>query len=160
MTLDFTSLTMVKVVGKFNGVAVPVQPIRERDAEFGSTLYAKILNMSGDSKVTPPKEGTKGVVIQRNKDDQQQVFWLGALVTSAADEQENAAILSKDNASVSVHENGFNVSHSGGGIDQKNNQTKITILIMFFWLSEAIFLPNKPTNRIKQIQQILNLFIS
>lgn len=126
MTLDFTSLTMVKVVGKFNGVAVPVQPIREGDAEFGSTLYAKILNMSGDSKVTPPKEGTKGVVIQRNKDDQQQVFWLGALVTSAADEQEKAAILSKDNASVSVHENGFNVSHSGGSIDQTNGQTKIT----------------------------------
>ncbi len=125
MTLDFTSLTMVKVIGEFNGTALPVQPIRERDAEFGNILYAKMLNPFGGDPLSAPKIGSTGVVIQKNKDDSQQVFWLGsivsALVTSVNTDESSIA---KEDSKVAISKKEFNVTHEEGSIEQNSQQSK------------------------------------
>ena len=127
MTLDYTSLTMVQVIGEFNGTALPVQPIRDADNEFAHTMYAKILSPFGVDPTSIPKIGSTGVVIQKNKDDSQQVFWLGSIVTaySGAINSDESSI-AKEDSKVAISKKEFNVMHEEGSIEQNEQHSKFT----------------------------------
>jgi len=137
MTLDFASLTLVRVVGEFNGISLPVQPIRDNDKEFGSTLYAKILNPFGGKPNSIPKFGAKGVIIQKNKDDQQQVFWIGEIVTTDKYAVSSDEIsLSHEDSKLALSNNGLSMEHKHGSIIQDSIKTEITQGLSKFSLSE------------------------
>lgn len=125
MTLDYASIMMVKVIGEYNGSGLPVQPLRGDSGSITPEIHAKMLNPFGDSPMSTPKIGSTGVIIQRNKDDNVQAFWLGNIMSGDFKSSDEEVSMSKGDSKIAVNEEGLNIEHKNGGITQDSVGTKI-----------------------------------